>query len=74
MVHPLAEGLSQLDAYLGQLDLDHGVLVIFDRRPRRPAAADDTAGAAGNDADAPPSIAFEQARTASGRDVTVLRA
>ena len=62
---PLDEGLRQLDEYLGQLDLDHGVLVIFDRRGRPPGATDD---------DASPAIAFEQSRTASGRDVNVLRA
>jgi hypothetical protein len=30
---PLAEGLTQLDAYLDRLDLGHGILAIFDRRP-----------------------------------------
>jgi hypothetical protein len=67
---PLDEGLRQLDEYLGQLDLDRGVLVIFDRRTRH---LGDTTGVA-DDADAAPPITFEQARTASDRDVTVLRA
>jgi hypothetical protein len=67
---PLDEGLGQLDKYLGRLGLDHGALVLFDRRTERGAAPPGGAG----DADASPIIAFEQARTASGRDVTVLRA
>jgi len=29
---PLNEGLSQLDGYLERVDLDSGVLVVFDRR------------------------------------------
>jgi hypothetical protein len=29
---PTEEGLAQLDAYLDRLGLDHGALVIFDRR------------------------------------------
>ncbi len=29
---PLKEGLRQLGHYLDQLELDHGVLVVFDRR------------------------------------------
>jgi len=29
---PLEEGLAQLDAYLDRLNLEHGVLVLFDRR------------------------------------------
>jgi hypothetical protein len=57
---PLPEGLSQLDGYLERLGLGEGVLVIFDRRPE--------AG------DPRPPPRFEQARTASGREVTVLRA
>ena len=58
---PLDEGLRQLDDYLAQLDLDHGVLVIFDRRASR---GSDTA----------PAVTFEQARSASDRAITVLRA
>jgi hypothetical protein len=30
---PLPDGLTQLDTYLGQVGLDTGTLVIFDRRP-----------------------------------------
>jgi hypothetical protein len=68
---PLDEGLRQLDQYLGQLGLDHGALVIFDRRAAHSGARGDATSAAGEDASPP--IAFEQARAASGRDVTVLR-
>jgi hypothetical protein len=56
---PLAKGLVQLDGYLGGLGLDTGVLVIFDRRPDAPALAD--------------RVSFADAKTASGRSVTVLR-
>ena len=58
---PLPDGLRQLDEYLARLALDHGALVIFDRR-----RSSEEAG--------PPPIAFEQTRTAGDRDVTVLRA
>ncbi len=34
---PLAKGLSQLSAYLDTLGLDHGALLIFDRRSNAPA-------------------------------------
>jgi hypothetical protein len=53
--------LRQLDESLARLGLDHGVLVIADRREAR--SSDDAAT----------SIAFEQARTPQGRAVTVLR-
>ena len=33
---PLVEGLQQLDGYLAGLGLDHGWLVIFDRRAGQP--------------------------------------
>jgi hypothetical protein len=39
---PLAEGLRQLDGYLTQLGLHHGVLVTFDRRAGAPPAAERT--------------------------------
>jgi hypothetical protein len=61
---PRDEGLAQLDAYLDQLGLDHGVLVIFDRR------ADTRA----DDAPADDRARFEDATTPAGRPVTVLRA
>ena len=61
---PLDEGLGQLDEYLDRLGLDHGVLAIFDRRAGRRD---------GEDA-APPAVTFEQTRTASGREVTLMRA
>lgn len=64
---PLDEGLRQLDEYLARLGLDHGVLVIFDRRD----VGNDHAG---SDAARAHGAAFEHARTAHGRAVTVLRA
>ncbi len=56
---PLPDGLAQLDRYLDRLTLDTGVLVVFDRRPE--ALPWKERGA------------FEQAKTPSGREVTVLR-
>jgi hypothetical protein len=56
---PLVKGLVQLDGYLAGLGLQAGVLVLFDRRPdARPV--EERAG-------------LEDARTASGRGVTVVR-
>jgi hypothetical protein len=57
---PLDEGLAQLDRYLKPHHLDHGYLVIFDRRPvevrgGHPAELSDTV-------------------TPAGRKVTLLRA
>jgi hypothetical protein len=60
---PRDEGLAQLDAYLDQHDLDHGVLVIFDRR------TDVRAGATPGER-----TRFEEATTPAGRAVTVLHA
>jgi hypothetical protein len=57
---PLAKGLAQLDEYLARLGLEEGVLVIFDRRPESGGTESRTR--------------FEQARSPSGRKVTVLRA
>ncbi len=57
---PLVQGLSQLDSYLERAGLDHGCLVIFDRRPEAGDPEDRTR--------------FERARAPSGREVTVLRA
>ncbi|MGK4000390.1 ATP-binding protein [Sorangium sp. So ce1024] len=57
---PTPKGLAQLDGYLAQLGLDEGVLVLFDRR----AAAGDVETR----------TRFEEARTPSGRRVTLLRA
>jgi hypothetical protein len=57
---PRDKGLEQLDAYLERLGLDHGVLVIFDRRKSAPPWAERSA--------------FEQATTPTGRAVTILRA
>jgi AAA domain len=57
---PLAQGLTQIDAYLERLGLDHGVLVVFDRR---------------KDAGDPETkTRVEEAATGSGRKITVLRA
>jgi hypothetical protein len=49
---PVDEGLAQLDRYLKAHHLDHGYLVIFDRRPveirgDRPAELSDTVTPAG---------------------------
>jgi hypothetical protein len=57
---PLKKGLSQLDGYLTQLGLDQGTLVLFDRR----AEAEDLESR----------TRFDEAVTASGRRVVVLRA
>lgn len=57
---PLAEGLTQLDNYLDGLDLNHGTLVIFDRRTQAAPIAERTA--------------FTSDQTPSGRSVTLLRA
>ncbi len=61
---PLGQGLSQLDEYLQRLQLDHGYLVIFDRRTERltERAATDT----------PPTL--EQTTSPIGHRVTLLRA
>lgn len=57
---PLEKGLVQLEAYLDRLGLDHGRLVLFDRRPEAPPIEERTI--------------FEQARTPKGYAVHVLRA
>jgi hypothetical protein len=57
---PLPAGLAQLDRYLTRLKLDTGTLVIFDRRPGIPDAADRTR------------ITREQ--TPEGRTITLMRA
>jgi DNA polymerase III delta prime subunit len=56
---PLAKGLVQLEAYLDQLGLDHGVLAIFDRRPEAAPIEERTR--------------LEQAQTAKGYPVTLFR-
>ncbi|HYH47239.1 MAG TPA: ATP-binding protein, partial [Thermoanaerobaculia bacterium] len=56
---PLDQGLQQLETYLEQLGLDHGVLAIFDRRPEAAPIAERTR--------------LEETRTPAGRAVTVLR-
>jgi hypothetical protein len=57
---PLPAALRQLDGYLKRLDLDHGTLIIFDRRPIAKDIDERTV--------------FEVARTPGGRAVTLLRA
>jgi DNA polymerase III delta prime subunit len=57
---PLAKGLVQLEKYLERLGLREGVLVIFDRRPGAGSIEE--------------RIRFEEAQTAKGYAVTVLRA
>jgi hypothetical protein len=58
--NPTNEGLRQLDDYLDRLDLDHGTLVVFDRRPAAPRLSR--------------RIRFSAGHTPSGRPVTLLRA
>jgi len=57
---PLAAGLEQLDSYLAGLGLTSGWLVIFDQRSNQPPIAERTS--------------TEEATTANGRQVTVIRA
>jgi hypothetical protein len=57
---PLEEGLLQLDGYLSRLGLDHGTLLIFDRRPS--ALKQELVPA------------FDQVTSPDGRAVTLLRA
>jgi hypothetical protein len=57
---PLAKGLVQLGGYLEQLGLDHGTLVLFDRRSSAPGIEERTR--------------FEEATTEQGYRVVVLRA
>ncbi len=59
-IDPLQRGLSQLDGYLERLDLDTGVLALFDRREGRAPIAERTR--------------LDAATTPSGREVTLLRA
>jgi hypothetical protein len=57
---PLAQGLEQLDAYLTRLGLDHGTLVVFDRRLEAAPIEGRTR--------------LEALKTPSGRAVQLLRA
>jgi hypothetical protein len=57
---PTGQGLKQLDGYLERLGLDHGALVVFDRRREAPPPHERTA--------------FAEEVTPSGRAVTLLRA
>ena len=59
---PLEAGLKQLDGYLTRLGLDHGTLVIFDRRQPR------------SDEDEPIRPEFTDTTSPEGRAVTLLRA
>jgi hypothetical protein len=56
---PLDKGLEQLESYLRRLELDRGVLVLFDRRPEAGDIEERTR--------------FESARTPGGLEVLVLR-
>lgn len=56
---PERKGLAQLDGYLDLLGLDHGTLVIFDRREPGARIAD--------------LVGFHDEKTPSGRPVTLLR-
>lgn len=56
---PLPAGLEQLDLYLAGLALDHGALIIFDRRADRAPIED--------------RVALTEARTPTDRQVWVLR-
>jgi hypothetical protein len=57
---PLVQGLAQIDEYLAKLGLSRGVLVIFDARTDAAPVEERTQ--------------FGEARTASGKRVTLLRA
>jgi len=57
---PLEQGLKQLDQYMAQVGLDHGFLVLFDRRSTALPVEE--------------RVAVSQADAASGRSVTVVRA
>lgn len=56
---PVTAGLTQLDGYLAGLGLDHGWLVIFDRRPGLPPVEE--------------RISATEAPSLGGRKVTVIR-
>jgi hypothetical protein len=58
---PLPHGLHQLDGYLSRLGLDHGYLIIFDRRAPKPRHEG-------------PDTEFSHTRSPAGRDITLLRA
>ena len=57
---PLAQGLKQLESYLDRLGLQEGVLVLFDRRSKGGVPFEERGR-------------FEEASTAKGYRVTVLR-
>ena len=57
---PLAEGLEQLDGYLGGLGLESGWLVIFDRRAGQPPIRERTSSS--------------EVQNPQGRRITVIRA
>jgi len=57
---PAIDGLYQLDEYLAGLDLDHGWLFVFDRRPDIPPIEE--------------RLSTSAAVSASGRKITVIRA
>lgn len=57
---PVEDGLHQLDGYLDRLDLSHGTLIVFDRRPTAPHLLERTA--------------IEQVTSPRGHAVTLVRA
>ncbi|MEU4225505.1 ATP-binding protein [Nonomuraea sp. NPDC026600] len=57
---PVEDGLHQLDGYLDHLDLSHGILIVFDRRPTAPHLLERTA--------------IEQVTSPRGHAVTLVRA
>ncbi len=65
---PPDDGLSQLDGYLDGLGLQHGILIIFDRR------VDHRERQRHNTQTVPAAISLDEAQTPSGRAVTLLRA
>ncbi len=67
---PLGQGLSQLDEYLQRLELDHGYLVIFDRRNDRGSGRDSDR----HIEDGQPAIVIEDVVSPAGHRVWLLRA
>jgi hypothetical protein len=57
---PATEGIEPIDGYLAGLSLDHGWLVVFDKRSGKPPIAERTT--------------TERRTTPAGREVVVIRA
>ena len=72
---PVDDGVIALDAYLDGLGLEHGILVIFDRRTRKRSQSSGAHGSdGGGTGRAPAAIHLEQVQTPKGRAVMLLRA